>query len=377
MESFDRCKEIFRIIENFSELTKSVSNVDAIFIFNKDIVDKNFFYITGLYLGVFENCGIILNKDCNYKVLATALEEEIISQEFNKSNLCIYRTEQERNKLIEDSLKEYKRVGISYKNITHSQYRWLKDSFPDIEWVDVSYAFKKVRMIKSDIEIEKIRNACNIASRVADMIPSFLKKGVTELELAAEVEYHMELMGSQAAAFKTISAFGENSSKPHYMGGNIKLDKQNIVLVDFGAEYNGYVSDITQTILIGKPPEELLNMYRVVYNSQKIAFDIMKEGVNARHVEDEVRSYIDSHENYKGKFIHSLGHSIGREVHDDGYPGEEWNRLLHSGMVLTVEPGVYIPGKYGVRLEDDVLIEKNGCKVLTSANKELVIHAIH
>ena len=376
MEFFDRCKKLFNVINSVNGKSKKNKDVEAVFIFNKDLPDQNFFYITGFHHGVFENCGLVMDSECNYKILATTLEEEIIEDVFDTSKLYVYKTEDERNKSIKEALKRYKRIGVSYKNLTYSHYIWLKESFPDIQWIDISSDFKKIRMIKSRSEIAIIQRACDIASKVADMIPSFLKIGMTELELAAEVEYHMKLMGAQSIAFKTISAFGENSSKPHYIGGEVKLDRQNVVLVDFGAEYNGYVSDITQTVLIGHPPSELIEMYKVVYNAQRIAFDMMKAGVKVTKVEGEVRKYIDSHENFKGRFIHSLGHSIGREVHDDGYPGKEWDWELYPGMVLTVEPGVYLPGKYGVRLEDDILIEKNSCKVITSANKELTVHAI-
>lgn len=376
MELFNRCKRLFKIIDEQAEDRDRSNAIEAVFIFNRDLLDRNFFYITGLYHGVFENCGIIIDRECNYRVLTTALEEEIVREKFDDKNLSIYKNEEERNRSIHESLKRYRRVGIAYKNITYSYYKWLKESFPDIQWIDVSIAFKKLRMIKSEFEIAEIQHACDIASRVADMIPSFLKKGMTELELAAEVEYHMKLIGAQGIAFNTISAFGENSSKPHYIGGDVKLEDQSVVLVDFGAQYHGYVSDITQTILVGQPPAELIEIYKVVSHAQHIAFDMMRPGVNVQNVETEVRKYIDSHKNFKGRFIHSLGHSIGRDVHDDGYPGEEWDRLLQAGMVITVEPGIYIPGKYGVRLEDDVLIEENGCKVLTSADKELIIHAI-
>ena len=362
-----RCRKIFQFVED---------DVEAIFLFNKDILDKNYLYLTGFYFGVFENCGILIDRDCNPVFLTTTLEEEIITSQFKNYKVYTYRDEEGRIKSIGRVLKEYKRIGLPFDSTTHSGFLWLEQNFQGIHWVDVSGAFRKARMIKFEYEIENIAEAGRIASEVADNIPDFLSKGITELELASEIEYYMKKMGAQGPAFTTIVAFGENSSKPHYTGENTRVLDNYIVLVDFGAVYRGYVSDITRTFLVNNPPREAVEVYRIVLKAQEMAIDMIKDGESAKRVEREVRGFIDSFERYRGRFIHSLGHSIGREVHDDGYPGEEWNNQFTEGMVLTVEPGIYIPNMFGIRIEDDIVVGKDHSRVLTSANKELNIHAL-
>ncbi len=362
-----KCKKIF----NWSD-----KEVEAILLFNKDTIDKNFLYLTGFYYGVFENCGILIDRECKAKLLTTALEEEIVCEYFKGHDIYVYKNEKERIETIKRVLKGYKKVGIPFIGINHSAFLWFKDNFPDIIWIDISKAIRMARMIKFDDELNNIKRACKIVSELVDEIPELFQRDITELELAAEIEYRMKKKGAQGESFNTIVAFGKNSSKPHYTGGNVKLDNKKLVLIDFGAVYNGYVSDITRTFLINDVSRELIDMYNIVKRVQQMAIDMIKAGVNSKYVEDEIRKYIDGFENFKGRFIHSLGHSIGREVHDDGYPGEDWEYLFEEGMTLTVEPGIYLPEKYGVRIEDDIYVKNDESEILTTASKELIIHAI-
>jgi len=128
--------------------------------------------------------------------------------------------------------------------------------------------------------------------------------------------------------------------------------------------------------LTGKPTRKLIEVYKTVYNAQKMAIEMIKDGSGADFVEDEVRNYIDIHDEYRGRFIHRLGHSIGLEVHDGSYPSSDFDRKFVENMVLTVEPGIYLPGLYGVRLEDDVIVKNDHCEVITNAKKELIIYEV-
>ena len=232
------------------------------------------------------------------------------------------------------------------------------------------------RMIKSFDEIEKIRKAADIVSSVADDIPGLLKEGMTELDLAAEIDYHVKKTGAQKAAFSTIVAFGKNASMPHYGGAGVPLRDGNVVLVDFGAEYNGYVSDISRTYFTGKPGKKAVDIYNTVLSSQSRALELIKEGVSADYVEREARNEIDRKESTRGRFIHSLGHSIGLDVHDDSYPDADFKKEFKENMVLTVEPGIYLPGLYGIRIEDDIVVKKDGCEIITTAQKEPISYEI-
>ncbi len=349
---------------------------EAILIYNRDSIDKNFLYLTGMNGGVFENCGVLCEREGSTFIFTTTLEEEILRGVEDRAEIVVYKNEQERNDKLKKVLSQYQCLGLAFETISHSLYLNLAELLDSIELVDVSKAFRMARMIKSPDEINNIREACRIASRIADEFPTYLKEGITELELAAEVDYKMRLFGAQGAAFTTIVAFAENSSKPHYIGGNVPLYRGNVILLDFGAEYRGYVSDITRTYFTDKPDKVMENCYHTVLKAQKIALDLIGDGVGIEKVENEVKTFIDSHRNFKGRFIHGLGHSIGLTVHDNSFPGTDFNKTFRENMVLTVEPGIYLPGLYGIRIEDDILVQKNSCSILTTAVKELRVYEI-
>jgi Xaa-Pro dipeptidase len=343
---------------------------DAFFLFNGDRVDKNFIYITGLYNGVFENCGVLCERSGKIYLLSSALEEEAVRAQDNQADIVVYKNQRERNEKLKNLLSGYKKLGICFNGISHSFFNYLQETSSQTLWVDVGKAFRQARMIKFDDEIERISRACSVVSEIADSIGKIFREGITELDISAEIDYMMKKGGADGASFKTIVAFSKNASMPHYSGSDVPLQNGDVILIDFGAEYRGYVSDITRTYLTGKPEKEILNLYDTVVKAQQIAIDLMKPGASTENVEFEVKKFIDSDDRYRGRFIHSLGHSIGLDVHDDGYPSDDFQKKFGCGMVLTVEPGIYLPGQYGIRIEDDVLIEEDGRRLLTSAKKE-------
>ncbi len=355
---------------------QSTRTVDALLVYNHDSLDRNFLYMTGLDTGVFENCGLVFERSGRMYVFTTTLEEEILKSVEEHAEIVVYRDKQERDGTLKTILSKYKTIGISFETVSHSLYLHLKELLDDVELVDIGNAFKAARMIKSEDEIEKIKKACEIASAVADEFPNYMRRGATELDLCAEIDYQMRKRGAQAAAFQTIVAFGANASKPHYSGADASLNNGDIVLVDFGAQYMGYVSDISRTYLTGTPGEDILKLYSTVLKVQEIALGMIGDGVQVEKVEKAVRGYIDNHESYRGRFIHSLGHSIGLEVHDNSYPSEDFKKTFAEHMVLTVEPGIYLPGLGGVRIEDDIVVKKESCVSLTTASKEAVTYEV-
>jgi Xaa-Pro dipeptidase len=349
---------------------------EALFIFNKSSVDKNFFYVTGLFNGVFENCGVLFCRDGTVYLFTTSLEEEAARSLEASAELIVYKDKKGREEGLKNILSKFDKIGICYNSISYMFYLYLEQTFPGIEWIDVGKAFKKSRMIKTADEIAKIRKAADIADAVADSIPEFLKCGMTELDLAAEIDYRVKKAGAHKAAFHTIAAFGKNSSMPHYSGSDVQLKAGDIVLVDFGAEYMGYVSDISRTYFTKEPEKKALDMFETVLEAQKRAIELIKPGKNADQVEKEVRQVTERKEVFRGRFIHSLGHSIGLDVHDDGYPDDDFAKEFRENMVLTVEPGMYLPGQYGIRIEDDIVVKGSGCEVITKAKKEPFTHEI-
>jgi Xaa-Pro dipeptidase len=348
------------------------ADVDALFIMNATDpqLDMTFFYLTGLTGGLFESTSILVHKDGNMEMFLPWLEEETAKK--CDAELHVFKSREERWNVLAEELKPYKRLGINYKEITHDNVQMLKKHHPSAEFTNIAEAIRKTRLIKDDAEIELMKRSCDISSRAAENIVDYLKPGVKEYEIAAELAYMMQKMGAGDVGFETISAFGPNSTEAHYHSGDVALKDGDIVLLDYGAKYQKYISDITRTFVCGRSSPELDEMYTTVLEMQRVALDLIKEGANGKDVDAAVRRHIDGTK-YKGRFTHSTGHSIGLATHDGGVLSHLTDQPLKEGMVFTVEPGVYIPDFGGVRIEDDVLVKKNGLEILTSAPKEELI----
>jgi Xaa-Pro dipeptidase len=368
--------EVRRRIDRIFKMVLSENGPEALFIFNTGISDKNFLYVTGLAEGVFENCGVLIERDGKGVILASALEEELLGAVQSYDDIKVYRDERERVQTFKTLLGSYRKIGICYDKTPYSFYSRLSRLLDKIEFIDVSDAFRDARMIKSRQEIMLIEKACEIATGVLEEIPSILKEGITELDLAAEIDYLLKKKGASGPSFKTIVSFAVNTSKPHYRGYSTPLRAGDHILVDFGAEYMGYNSDITHVFFTGNPKRELVDLYNTVQKAKEIATSSIKQGEAAKETEERVKDYIDSNEQYRGRFIHSLGHSIGLDVHDDSYPIKSFEGKFLENMVLTVEPGIYLAGLYGIRLEDDIVVKRDCCIILTSRKEEFATYEI-
>ena len=232
----------------------------------------------------------------------------------------------------------------------------------------MSNSLGAARLIKDQSEIDRIKEACDIGSRVYEKIPEFLKDGVTEAEVAASMGFEMQKDGSAGLPFDTIVGFGKNSALPHHFAGQSKFKKNDFVLMDYGAKDHGDCSDITRTLVYGRASKIQRDMYETVLEANEMGI----EDCTASSIGEEINSKIGSFLESKGyKVIHGFGHSIGRAVHD-GHALDNNEKNLEPGMVITVEPAVYKPGLGGVRIEDDILITKNRPRILTSAKRELI-----
>ncbi len=260
-------------------------------------------------------------------------------------------------------------IGASYSKIKYDPVTTIEN---DKEFIDVGDSIMNLRQVKTDKEINKIREAAKIVSEVAEVIPDKLKEGMKENELAALVNYEMMKRGASSPSFDTIAAFGPDTAEPHFTGGSRKLKKGDVVLIDFGAKYERYCSDMTRTFFFGKPDKEMIDVYNTVLEAQIAGIKAISEGKNGKEVDREARKIIDS-SRFNGRFIHSLGHGVGLNVHDHPALSPSYDFFLKENMVVTVEPGIYLTGKGGVRIEDDVVVKKDGCEVLTTAPKDLQI----
>lgn len=233
----------------------------------------------------------------------------------------------------------------------------------------------KLRIIKDESEIKTLREAAKLGSEGFDFVCSLLKEGVTEAELAVELEIFWKRRGGKTIAFDPIIAFGKNSSMPHYRVGNEKLKKGKSILIDIGVNYENYHSDMTRVIYYGKPDPKLIAIHLIVQKAQELALNLCKPETLIGELDVVARNYI-SEQGYGENFTHSLGHGVGLEIHEsptirDKLPYNELS--LKAGMVVTIEPGIYLPGIGGVRIEDTVVITPTGHENLTNRPKDPLI----
>lgn len=343
---------------------------DTILIMNgsEPAVDKNFFYLSGIESGVFENSLLIVSPDST-KIITGALEEE--TARASGHEVSVFHSKLEMEEMIRDSLKDSDVIGLNYSAMTLALYTGLLRMVPEKAFVDVSPAIEEARRFKSVEELRRVAEAGRIGSEAFDMVLEKIHEGMTENELASELAHEMMKLGATGPSFETIVAFGANSSMPHYSPGKTKLKRGDLVLMDYGALFQRYCSDITRTVVLGQANEQQKHMHDVVLEAQTKSMHAIKENMNGKDVDKVARDIIDASE-FKGRFIHSLGHGLGMDVHDHPALSSNLDFPLKDSMVVTVEPGVYIPKVGGLRIEDDVVVKKDGFELLTKAPRDLI-----
>ncbi len=354
----------------YSHIFDYAREVDTILIINggENEVDKTFFYLSEVTSGIFEGSALVIKPD-SVKIITSALEEE--SARNSGLEVLIFGTRAEFMKILRDELKNVDTIGLNYSALTLRLYLDLLKMIPDKRFVDVSGSIQESRRFKQPAELNKLRESARIASEAFDAIIPRIREGITETELSSELVYQMMKLGANGPSFDTIIAFGANSSMPHYSPGNKKLKKNEFVLMDFGAIHQRYGSDITRTVVFGRASEEQREIYETVKMAQQQSMNIIKENVNGKDVDKVAREVIDSTK-FKGRFIHSLGHGIGLDVHDHPALSPSYDFPLKANMVITNEPGIYIPKVGGVRIEDDVIVRKDGHEIITTAPRDLM-----
>ena len=263
------------------------------------------------------------------------------------------------------------KLGIEENNMTLKQYSSLK-KYTNIELVQVSELIETIRAIKEESEIETIKVAARIADEAFQHITGFLKPGVSEFDVRDELEFFMRKQGASSSSFNIIVASGVRSSLPHGVATNKIIENGDMVTLDFGALYNGYCSDLTRTISIGSYSKEFEKIYGIVLEALKRGTEAIRPGESAKTIDDVTRNYITDH-GYGEYFGHSTGHGVGLELHEPLRLSQESKTILQEGMVVTVEPGIYIPNWGGCRIEDDIVITKDGYEVITKADRDLIV----
>ena len=274
------------------------------------------------------------------------------------------------NKVISD--EGIKSIGFEGGSVSYQTYRAYCDGYSSCEFVNIGDAIEVIRQIKSADEIEKMQKAQDITDGALAHLLKIITPNMTELDVAVELEYAMRKGGADSFAFDTIAVSGDASALPHGTPRNVKL-KPGFLTMDFGARYQGYCSDMTRTIVIGKADDEIKKLYNTVLKAQTAALDYLREGADCGEADKIARDIIDAIPEYKGAFGHSLGHSVGLFIHESPrLYSRGFGRKLNVGEILTVEPGIYIFGKYGCRIEDMVAITKDGIHNFTHSPKDLI-----
>lgn len=341
-------------------------NVDAIMITSP----YNLRYFTSFGGGegvcILTNGNINLFVDARYTEVAKAECEGVCVIEFKKGENLF--------ELIEKTLKEndVQTLGFEAGAVTVAEYERYKEELYDIEFKDVGDRLEKTRMIKTDEELSNIRIAESIGDKAFSEVLPYIKAGVSENDIAAEIEYKMRKFGGSKTSFETIAVSGVKSSMPHGRPSNKKIESGDFLTLDFGCVYNGYCSDMTRTVAVEKVTEEMKKVYDTVLRAQLAGLDAIKEGVCASDADAVARKIIDD-SGYKGRFAHSLGHGVGIRIHELPNLSPKCDIILEENMVVSCEPGIYIPNLFGVRIEDTVAVKKTGCENFTHSPKELII----
>ncbi|HIJ81497.1 MAG TPA: aminopeptidase P family protein [Desulfuromonadales bacterium] len=264
------------------------------------------------------------------------------------------------------------RIGFEAAATTVAAWKKMAAKLPAVELVEIGAELDEIRACKDGTEIEKLRAIAALSSESLAAVLPLIKPGVREDEIALHLEFEMRRRGADGRGFDFIVASGERGAMPHGRASSKPIATGDMVTIDFGAVKEGYHSDETVTVACGKPPELARRIHEVVRSAHDLAIEAVRPGISCKELDGIARSYIRE-QGFGEHFGHGLGHGIGLAVHEKPTLSPRSEALLEEGMVITVEPGIYIPGFGGVRIEDTVAVTAEGCLVLTSADKRLLI----
>ncbi len=263
------------------------------------------------------------------------------------------------------------KLGFESNHLSCGTHQNLKALLPNCLLVPTENLVESLSVKKDQQEIEKIRKAVEITDRVFSEILDFIKPRVKEQDIAAEIEYRFKRLGSSSPFYETIVASGKRSALPHGVASSKRIQKGDLVTLDMGANYDGYTADLTRTVMVGKANKKQKKVYNTVLNAQKQALSKTKPRMRACDL-DKISRGVINRAGYGKYFGHGLGHGIGLVIHDNPAINPRNQQLLEPGMVITIEPGIYIPNWGGIRIEDDVLVTKRGGEILTKSDKNLI-----
>lgn len=348
-------------------------NIDAAFITNPD----NVFYLSGFKSNPHERLlGVMVFQQAEPFLICPKMEipdaknagwnGDIIGHVDTENAMeVLYLKASERN-------AEIKKIAIEKSHMIVERFDALHQFFASPEFVQIDDKLNSMRVIKNENELQILKEAAELADYAIEVAAKTIKEGITEIEVMTEVELALKKRGVTHMSFDTTVLTGDNAASPHGKTGERKLKDGDLVLFDLGVVHKGYCSDITRTLALGEPDEEQKKVYDIVLQAELEALHAVKPGVTAAELDKIARGVIED-AGYGEFFTHRLGHGLGISVHEFPSIHGSNEMALEAGMVLTLEPGIYVPGKVGVRIEDDVAVTEDGYKVLTQFPKELQI----
>ena len=315
---------------------------------------------------------LLLTRKENIYITDSRYIEAVQSVITINDNILIY----DSKNICEDDYKNFflfcENVGFEEYYVTYADYKKFIRKYKINALVETGHLIEKQRMIKDKEEIEYIKQASKITDECFTYIQNFIKVGLTEKEIAEEIERFFKLNGAEGLAFDTIVASGENSSMPHAIPTNKKIEPGDVITIDFGCKYKGYCTDMTRTIFVEYIPENVKAIYNLVLNNQENALLQVAEGVK----NTTLFKIVENNFKINGyNLLHALGHGVGMEVHEFPILSLVKDIPLKENMVIAIEPGIYNPRKLGIRIEDTILVTKNGYERLTNSTKDYVIVA--
>lgn len=263
-------------------------------------------------------------------------------------------------------------IGFEDTAIIYSEYEKYRSGLTQIKkWIPLGSALNDLRLVKTDEEVRFMMKASEIADKAFKGLLSVIKPGMTELEGVAELEYRMKRLGATDVSFATIFAAGKHSSMPHAVPGEYKVQNGDFITVDFGCKYNGYCSDTTRTVAVGEVTQKQKDIYDIVLKAHMNALELVKPGVTGGQVDAAARDIISA-EGYGKYFGHSTGHGVGLYIHEEPRFAPNVKTVYEKGMTGTIEPGIYLSGEFGVRIEDMIIVTDKGCESFTKLPKNLI-----
>lgn len=328
-------------------------------------------YLKRYITGFLTEDGFVLVDEKGTRLYTDARYTEEANKRLQGTDVTV--VEMDSSSKPEELIKAYKTVAIPFSETKVPEYETLKAS--GVELVDATSTFQKIMSVKNGWELDNIAKACDIAEDAFLKLLPQIKEGMTEIEISALLEYYMRTLGAQGLAFDTIVAFGASASVPHHETGEAKLRFGDEILIDFGCRINGYCSDITRTFLFGddKKHEEFKTAYNAVLTAHELVKERVVSGMTGKDADAVAREYLTA-QGYGHLFTHSLGHGIGLNVHEFPRVHRRSTEILTDGMVFSDEPGVYVAGEYGIRIEDTVALKDGKIhSFMSKTDKKLVI----